>query len=227
MQKHLYMATKRNRIRERDYGMEDVILIEHSRTLAELFRQNMADFTAFDFTLDNTFHSNWVAQANLCEDIETDETANDGLQQYTQDAVEARKTCFDAANGLKYYVEKAFPGNLYIAREFGFTERTKVRSKTFNTLMWFAVMPEIADYYMAELTAVSMPASIITDLNNAIADLANKEKAQEIYKRVIIRLQGQRVEQHNKLYAMDVRVNRAAHVIYRNEEEKRALFNLK
>lgn len=226
MQKHLAMATKRKRIRERLYSMEDAVFYERSRTLAELFKRNVAAFTAFDFNLDMAYHAEWLAQILICEKHETDESANDELQQRTADMEEARKACFVAANGLMYYVEKAFPDNARIMQEFGFTERKNVRNKSLSTVVWIIVMMVIADDYNTELTAAGMPASVITDLDNAQLALVPKEIQQEVWKRKIVRLQRQRIEQVNTLYGYYQRVHRAAQVVFRKDEEVRKVFNL-
>jgi len=220
------MATKRKRIRERHYEMDDAHFYERSRTLAELFKRNVANFTAFDFNLDMVYHANWMEQIKDCENHETDESAKDGLQQYTADAEEARKAGFIATNGLQYYVEKAFPDNLRIMQEFGFTDRQKVRNLTIGSFIWMAVMREIANDYTTELTAAGMPGVVLADLSAAIGNLSAKELAQEIYKRKIIRLQRQRIEKVNKLYGYYQTVHRAAQVVFRDNEEVRKQFNL-
>ncbi len=220
------MAKKQSKPRERHYQMEDAVFYERSRTLAELFKRKVAAFTAFDFNLDMTYHAEWMAQILECENHETDEAAKDGLQQCTADVDEARKAAFTATNGLQYYVEKAYPDNLRIMQEFGFTERQKARNHSIGSLMWFSVIQEIALDYTTELNAVGMPASILTDLTLASDDLIEKEIKQEVYKRKIIRLQRQRIEKVNKLYGYYQRVHRAAQVIFRNDEEVRKQFNL-
>ncbi len=220
------MATKRKATRERLYSMEDAVFYERSRTLAELFKHKLPAFTAFDFNLNMAYHDAWVAQAELCEAHETDETANYELQQRTADMEEARKACFVAANGLQYYVEKAFPDNARIMQEFGFTERKQIRAKSLSTIMWMVVMMAVADDYNTELTAAGMPASIITDLDNAQLALFPAEFKQERFKRTIIRLQRERIEKVNKLYGFYQRVHKAAQVVFGDNEVVRAQFNL-
>ena len=108
--------------------------------------------------------------------------------------------------------------------EFGFTKTKQARARTLNLIAWLFVMKKVADDYNAQLTAVGMPASVITNLENAADNLGNKEIAQEYYKRVRLRLTGQRIEKYNSLFANCKQVDQAAESVFRNDKERRRLF---
>jgi len=220
------MADENTKERERDFTMEDSLLIHKSRTLRGLFLQNIAPFTAFDNDLDSTYADNWLTLIEECEGTETDETVMDQSAQNSADLDEAKKEGFTAANDLEYYVKKAFPEKKRIMEEFGFTEKKKARAAQFNQYMWMRVMKKIAEDYLTELNAVNMPASVMSNLETKTQEVLEKETTQEYYKHLRIRFSRLRIERLNKLYKYCTTVNSAAQVVFDDEPEEKALFNI-
>ncbi len=93
MQKHLYMATKRKKNRERLYSMEDAVFYERSRTLTELFKRNVAAFTAFDFNLDMAYHFVSTGSPALREPV-----------AFTPNRVARRRPCWDTVSKMEIYL---------------------------------------------------------------------------------------------------------------------------
>ncbi len=210
----------------RNYDMDDALLLQRSRTVRQLFINYMAAFMAFDPDLDATYAANWLLSIEECRDHPTDETTVDQQQQHTDELEQAIKEGFAAANDLEYYVKKAFPGDKSYREEFGFGERTKARQRTLNLLIWLEVMIKIANDYPAELAAVNMPASVLTNLQAKQQNAVQKEIAQEYFKRMRKRLARQRVKNFNTLYGFFTRINNAAQIVFANEKEERELFEL-
>lgn len=220
------MANKKQKYRERDFTMDDTLLIQKSRTLRVHFLNYLSLFTALDNELDATFAASWLTSVEECEGTETDETVMDQLSQYSAELETAKKEGFTAANDLEYYVGKAFPENKRVMEEFGFTERKKARAAQFNQHMWMKVMKKIADDYQPELTTAGMPTSVLSILASKTTTLLEKETEQEYYKHLRIRYLRIRIEKMNRLYSYCTRVNRAAQVIFYNQVEERGLFTI-
>jgi hypothetical protein len=219
------MGSNLPKLEIRKYKGDDSTLIQRCRTVAEHFKKYKAQFIAFDVAFDDPFYDNWQAQILECESHPTDEMVDDDLRQHTQDADKARDNCFTAANGLVYYVKKAFPDDLRILQEFGFTERKLARAKNLNTVVWLTVMRKMANIYDAELTAANMPPAILTDIETARDAYAEKEIEQEIFKRKAIGFTRLRIKKFNKLYHYLHQVHQAAQVVFVKDEERRALFD--
>lgn len=219
------MASTLPKLEMRKYKGDDSTLIQRCRTVAEHFSKYKPQFVAFDVAFDDPFYDNWQVQILECESHPTDEMVDDDLRQHTQDADKARDECFNAANGLLYYVKKAFPDDLRSLQEFGFTERKQARAKTLNTVLWVTVMRKMANIYDAELIAVNMPAAIITDIETARDAYAQKEIEQEIFKHKAIGFTRLRIKKFNTLYHYLHQVHEAAQQVFVKDAERRALFD--
>ncbi len=220
------MATTQLKDREREFSMEDTLLIQKCRTLRGHFLNYTVRFSAFAPDLNATFAANWLALIEECESTETDETVMDQLQQYSSDLDEAKKQGFIAANSLEFYVKSAFPDKKRILEEFGFTERKKARAAQFNQYMWMVVMKKIAADYSAELAAAGMPATFLSDFDATTQNLLQRETDQEYFKHLRIRYSRQRIEKMNTLYKYCTTINRASQSVFYNEPEERGLFTI-
>jgi hypothetical protein len=218
------MATTQPKDRERDFSMEDTLLIQKSETLHTHFLNYLAQFSAFDPDLNAAYAGNWLSSINECEGTETDETVMDQLQHHSEELDQAKKEGFIAASELEHYVKKAFPNKKRKAEEFGFTERKKARATQLNQYMWLIVMKKIAEDYSAELAAVGMPATLLTNLSTKTQTILEKETQQEYFKHLRIRYSSQRIEKLNKLYTFCSNVNKAAQIVFSNEPAERGLF---
>lgn len=210
----------------RDYLMEDAEFLQKARVLRAHFLNYNAVFAAFDPHLDAAYAANWALQIEDCERHQDDETTLDQQQQYTDDLNKAKKQGFLAASDLEYYVKKAFINEPRTRKEFGFNLITQARARTLNQIMWLEVMKKIAQDYTAELTAVDMPAAIITNLETVAHNIVQAEIQQEYYKRLRLRLTTQRIKKFNALYAICKQVNSAAKNVFYNQKEEAGLFEI-
>lgn len=220
------MATRRPKDRERDFTMEDNLLIQKAKTLCASFSDHIAPFTAFDSEFDATYTDNWKLAIEDAEACPTDETVKDILSQHTQELAKAKDEGFIAASDLEYYTGKAYPGKKRIMEEFGFTERKKARAAQFNQLMWLRVMKKIADDHLTPLNAAGMPATLLPNLETKTANILEKETMQEYYKHVRIRLVRERIDKHNKVYEFCTRTSEVAKLIFRNNNALYTMFNI-
>lgn len=220
------MATTQPKDREREFSMEDTLLIQKNRTFHGHFLNYLARFSAFDPDLNAAYAGNWLSSINECEATETDETVMDQMQQYTDELDEAQKEGFTIASELEHYVKKAFPNKKRKAEEFGFTERKKARATQLNQYMWLTVMKKIAEDYSAELAAAGMPATLLTNMGTKTQTILEKETQQEYFKHLRIRYSSQRIEKLNTLYKFCSNVNKAAQIVFSNEPAERGLFTI-
>jgi hypothetical protein len=217
---------KQPKPRDRHFFIEDSLLQQRCHTIRQHLINELSAFTAFDPGIDNTFVSDWQASIEACETHPTDEMLGSQLAVYTAEVDKAREACFSKAGELEFFVKKAFPKNESVLREFGFTERKKAKAKL-HTVMWVKVMRLLAvNVYAAELAAVLMPGGLPGDLQTAENTLADKEVAQELFKRNIIRQTRLRIQKLNALHAFVVTVHGAAQSVFAGDKERRELFNL-
>lgn len=213
-------------MRNRDFDIEDTLLIQRSDTIRGHFINHQAAFSAFDPDLNATFVANWLLSIDECEAHPTDETTLDQQQHHTYELEEAVKAGFTAANELEFYVKKAFPNDPTYLDEFGFSERKKARARKLNQFVWLFIMKKIAQDYAAELALVNMPPAVLTTLETKAIELGQKEEQQEYYKRIRKRLLRQRIKKFNTLYSYFTTVYNAAQIVFYNQPEEKGLFTI-
>ena len=195
--------------------IKDGEMCENSRTLRLLFLERLADFEAFDPSLNMAFADAWKAAVEQFEGHQTDENTLDLLQYHTQVLANATEKALGLVRGLEYYVEQAYPGMEYKKAEFGLDVIGRKRYKNFadmvNSLFatYDLMMMDLADF-----TAAGMPASFPSDFLAAANETNLSQRKQEVYKIIRLRLTRQRVEMFNHLYHLHRQVAKAARVIF-------------
>ncbi len=217
-------ARKKRRVRL--YKGEDSRLLQKARTKRVHFIANLSAFTDFDPSLNSAYADAWLAQIEECENHPTDKTMGYEVQERTDNVVKARKKSFNAVNGLKFYVKRAFPGDDEILDEFGFNERKTMHYGSYKIVLWLTVMKELADEYSTELAAADMPASVISDIELAAQNQEQKEIEQAYCKKLRIRYTRQRFSKFNLLYKTCTTVRNAAKLVFVNDKERKRLFAL-
>lgn len=218
---------KQDRERAKHYTIADSLLIQRNRTLHKHFKNNLAAFTAFDPDFDPMWELAWNTLIDNTEAMATDGSMDAELKACSHAVREAIEECMDKANDLHFWVKKAFPKKPAVLREFGLTERAKARTKSLNTVVWMLVMKAMAEnVYSAELAAVNMPAGLPAEIQAAADALGEKEITQEFQKRMNLRQTRLRIEQLNELHARVSTVHKAAQSVFKNDKERRDLFNL-
>ena len=110
----------------RKYNYSDVEMREDSVTVHALFVNDIADFAAFDQTLDADFGIAWQAAITEADALGTDELYRDQLQQKTAIVNEVMALCRKKYNDVKYFALKAFPTNSAVQKEFGFDNYNRI-----------------------------------------------------------------------------------------------------
>ena len=214
-------------IAARAYTFEDSLALSDSKVFRKLFMENMADFTPFDPGLNAGFATGWQAAINLAEQQKTDETISDQLQQHTTKVAAQDKICYEAANGVKYYIKKAFGVDETKWKEFGFHLVHRTRQTTDKFITWMKVLHNQAAKYKPELMAADMPEPEIDSLLPKANTLETANLEQETFKRERLALTQQRVLAYNALWEFAQTVSSAADNVYSEDEVKRGLFRLR
>jgi hypothetical protein len=195
--------------------LDDARLCEHSRTWRGIFVERLAEFSAYDPTLNAAFAADWLAKIEDFEGHPTDETMRDEVDQKTQNVQKELEKTMKIVNGFEYFARTAFPNDERIISEFGFEKFVKVQANHIShvALLSYTLVLVAADY-AAELATAGMPATLPGDLNSQKDALAEAETLQEYTKRLRLRMTTQRIKKFNALYALHVRVHAAAKNIF-------------
>ena len=207
---------------KRAYAISDSEMLEDSKTVHELYVNDMADFNNFDSLFDMQFANDWQNAYSLANDAPTDELYRDQIQGKTEKVVDAMAACRKKYNETKYYVKKAFPNSLAIQQEFGLDDYDKARKSDLKLFEFMSRMHTIADKYKAELTdaAVGYTLAKISEIQALATILDTQNIDQEVYVKGQLTTTQDRVIKMNDVWGFRSRIAEAAKLIYEDNFAK-------
>jgi hypothetical protein len=215
----------RNKELLRNFIGEDSKFLETSDTMHALFVEQLAEFSAFDPTLNAAFGNTWLLQIKQCRSMNSDHLKRSELLQKTTEQQKELAECLQLTNDLEYFVQKAFPQSTALWSEFGFKQRSRISKRASDTVFWLHTMHRVALDYETELLAAGMPATFLSQLDTKTTAMANAEREQEYAKRLRLRETRLRIMHLNRLHGYMQTVQRAAAVVYRNNAARYHQFN--
>lgn len=215
---------KKAEIFRKTSGMDDALLCETSRTWHALFEKHLSNFETFDVDLNSTYANTWLEKIKAFERHDTDETAVDGLEGTTEDVLQQKAKVISMAEGIEYFVKKAFPNDERILLEFGFAKIHNTNATASFVINAYTLL-SVAEHYQPELSAAEMPAMLLSDYETACDQLLEKEIIQEYEKRVRIRKTTARIKMFNELFSIHLQIKKAAHIIYADQPERAKQFD--
>lgn len=207
---------------KRLYRITDTSMLQDSQTTAQLFQTDLALFTAYDPTLTAAFHTAWLSAITTAQAVITDEQYRDQITVKTQTVKDQMKLCSNKYNEVKYFVLKAFPGNIAIQNEFGLDNYDSARQSDIKLQEFMQTMHAAAVKYTAELTnpLVGYTAAKIAQIQTLGDSLDTKNIDQEVF----IKNQGtttqDRVIKMNAVWASRTLVAAAAKIVFLNNFAK-------
>ncbi len=206
----------------RTYEGSDTFMLESAEVMQAAFVGDLADFTAFDTSLDAAFATAWNTAIAAARATATDPTIVGEQKDRTQQVQAAMEQCRNAYTDLIYFAEKAFRTQPGILKKFGKGESyLKARQNQPRMLELMEEIAATATEYTAQLTAAGAPASVINAPAAAHANLKTLNIDQNLYIKDRMEYTRERIEAYNAVYAIMAQVVEAAQRVYRNNREKR------
>ncbi len=210
---------------DRPYRITDAAALTRSSMRQRVFLEYMADFVAFDPDFDAPFAQDWAAAIELGLMQPTDETNMDQQGIHTADVNTAVKQARSTMADLRFFAQKAF-GTRGLYTVFNFKVHDRMTRQPASYVIYLRVQHQLALEFATQLTAKGMTPAQIAAIATAADQLQEAEVAQEKFKRTRLHLTLIRKDVMARMYSFDQRVNRAAEVIYGEDELKRGLFRL-
>ncbi len=209
---------------KRNYVGSDAYMVEQSDIGKALLEDNLADFTAFDGTVDATFVTAFAAKINAAFTVVRDSAVLSPQLQATQTVTEVMQQGRDAYNDLMYFVtKKAFKTNPLVVKEFngdyGKVNRTQPKFAAF-----LESLHTIADKYKTQLLASGCKQTLIDSIGTIATTLRTTNTQQELLKRGRPTLTADRIAVLNTCYDTLMTVYAAAKQIYKKDPVKQAQF---
>ena len=204
----------------------DVTMMGAVRTLVSLFERNLAEFTAFDPSLNATYLANWKAVQQEAWYTTPDNVAIYDEVAGREKALSALDKCIAKNREVKYYAGKAFPANKEALKEFGEGQFAKVRNSPLRMVQYMETLHGVATKYKTELIAQSYTQAAIDNIAALAQELRDDNNAQQLKKKQRPTETRKRIELLNEYYRMGQPVVNVAQQIFRNDPIRRSEFRL-
>lgn len=198
----------------RKYNVSDAEMLQVSRVIYGLYLEDQESFTTLDPAFNAAYAEGWLSAIEEGETAARDLTVKDELVLLTAAVHEKLEACRSHFQKMKYYIEKAFPGNTAVWNAFGFNDYEKARKGEKDMMPFMRTLHTQAVKYVAELTAVNFPQAEIDKIAALAAELQTADHEQEMYKKNRLVITQERVESLNKAWGYLVDVNKASKVIF-------------
>ncbi|MES2621694.1 MAG: hypothetical protein V4615_12665, partial [Bacteroidota bacterium] len=159
---------------KRLYKGKDVEMMDAIIPCYLSFEKYLAEFTAHDPSLNNTFLNNWKAALDdliYYLPIKGQERAVMEDSYLIEDSGKALKNCRVKYMEVKYYAGKAFPDNKEILKEFGESTYSKTQFSRLRMVQFMETLHGVAEKYKTELLAAAYTQSAIDEIATLAAAL--------------------------------------------------------
>lgn len=199
-------------------------MLETSSALWIIFNDNLADFTAFDATLNVAFAADWKTKIDAANTVMHHSQVKDIAAQKTDLVLEQMELCRLKYNEVKFFAIKAFKNSESKQAEFGTDTYQKARAKHVSMVAFMDEMNKACLKYEAELLAAGMSQASLDGIIPLRDSLQDANSEQESYQRATPVLTQDRIEVLNNCYAATRLVIDAAMVVYYNDFARRNMF---
>ena len=196
-------------------GIADTKMFNRAQGIKNLLQDDIADFAAKDAEFNAIFLTNFQAEIDNCTGFTTDETHMDQVEELTRQMNVAWKNCKDYFQDMKYYIEKAFPIQPGIHKEFGYDDYRDMSREQHRVVSFMDKLEETANTYTTELIAAGMTAAQIGQIPLIRDEFKAANGAQDKALDNRLELTRLRIEQNNKLWGILQQVNKLSKAVYR------------
>jgi hypothetical protein len=205
----------------RHYNCSDALLLEAADTMHASLLTDLADFTAFNATIDVAFAADWKLAINTAYAKEKDGVVRAQMQVKTHQVKAALQRCKAAYRDVRYFAKRAFANDPARLGEFGIGRSYRLAGQQQAKMTEFMLdLATVAARYAAQLTAKGASAAVLAEPELAMTAY----NALNIDQNITIRQRGSTTEEriilNNRVYALMHEVIGAAQRIYASNPAK-------
>lgn len=195
----------------------------------QFFKDHLAEFTAYDPSLDITFYNNWKAALDELIPLLPNKDKEEAVSEDSfliADADKVLAKCREKYKDVKYYASKAFPANKAALKEFGEGTYSKVGFSRLRMVQFMDTLHGVATKYKTELIAQSYTQAAIDHIATLAQELRADNNEQQLKKKERPTETRKRIQALNKFYGFGQRAAAAANRVFSNNEAYRNRFLL-
>jgi len=205
-------------------GLPFNFMLEKSKVIMAGFKANIADFTTFDPDMNLAFVTGIEAAIEEVEMLPSDRLMRSRLVQLTRGIWGEMKQSYTVVKHVRYFIDKAFPGDDDILHEFGFHDLSKMRRSQKKFIPFMKEFHLVCTKYSVQLNTAGFNEASIAEIKTRAAALDEQNTSQELYKKEKYVTTGKRIKRYDALWGKITMINKAARLIYDNDPDKLSLF---
>ncbi len=205
---------------DRKYDISDANMLSDANNKRAYFIEDQVDFANFDLDFASPYEANWLTTIEAAETFVDDETVLDQITGKTQTLNTIMGDCRDYYQGAKHFVEKAFPNNPAVQKEFGFNDYDEARKTQPKMVLFMYKFHKVAQQYNVELIAKNYSQIMI----DGIKTLADNLKAANVDQDTFIGNRGVKTSTrstlHNNVWDITTLICKTGKRLYRDDYGK-------
>jgi hypothetical protein len=200
--------------------LPDAVLYEHGSKVSVSLEDDLADFTAFDSTINRDFIHTLQGALDGVREVKKDEVMLDQQTQLTNEVYRKMAACNEGYKTVAYFVRHTFDGDEGIQNEFGLDDIKGARNNQPKMVFFMDTLAKTAVKYKDQLVKGGMNADTIDALPKLAEELHEANQKQEQFKDDRAELTQERIKRANALYDPLARISDIARIIYADDPAK-------
>ena len=200
-------------------GISQSRQLEISKNIHQSFKTDLARFTAFDPELSPDYSNQLIHKIGEVEAIPADYVLLAQQMQETQKVITFSNSAIAAVRTIRYYVEKAFPGDHLHLYEFGYPELKKVINTQSKLILFLKNFVVTLNKYKTVLLQKGLSQTTIDEITHLSTDLDTANIKQEQAKKARYIATGNRVKAYDELWKLTATIAKAGKLIFEDDPD--------
>jgi hypothetical protein len=205
-------------------NIPDSLLIEHAGTVKKHLEADLADFTAFDSTLDNAKLGQLGLFIKEAKGMDPDRVVRSGISEKTVTIKELMEAGKSDCGKVFYFAEKKFMSKPVIMEEFGQRAFREGRNSQRKLSLYMFQLDKTIGKYRGELISAGAQESLLDNIGIIANMLYTGNLDQEALKKVRPLQTLQRNTKLNDIYTILREFNKASKKVYTGNRLKQAKY---
>ncbi len=204
----------------RIFSGSDADMVQASRVAHGLFTEDKPAFISFDSSFADPFGENWLQKIENAAAVSQDSQYVGGQSELTENVETIMENCRTFFQSMKYFIEKAFPGQTAIHVQFGYNDYDASRKSETRMIKFLDMLHKAAVGHSAKLIEAGFPQEKIDNIAALSKQLSDADYAQEMAKKKRPSVTQERITILNDCYEVMQHVCKAGKIIFADDRAK-------
>ena len=204
----------------RHFKITDAEMIQFSRVMLTQFERDKLRFSQSDTCFNDPFCDDWLDAIQSAESAEQDGAVQNEMARLTGIVDEKMEACRIHFQGMKYYIEKAFPNNSAVCSAFGYGKYDGARLSEIKLLLFMKSLHAEAVKNKVALINAGFNQAKIDMIETLHGELMAANQEHAAYKQNRPVFTQNRIMELNAAWDFFSRVNKASKIVFADNYAK-------